>query len=64
MLSEGHTQRQIVARIGCSQKGVCKVLKSKLLGSVVDKNIPGRKRKTTYHEDKLIVTQVIKTVDL
>ena len=47
---EGYTQRQIAARI------VCKVLKkNKLLGSVVNKNILGKKRKKYFHEDRLIV---------
>ena len=52
---EGYSQRQIATRLSCSQKTVSLILKKQReTGSVKDKNIPGRPRKTR-REDSLIV---------
>ena len=49
MSEEGYSQREIAVRAGCSQRTVCDVLKEKkrIIGSVQDLKIPGRKRKKT-----------------
>ena len=53
---EGYTQREIAARVGCTQSSVSEILKKKrLTGSVKDAKIPGRKRKTSEREDRLMV---------
>ena len=53
---EGYSSRQIGARLKCSHKSVALILKKKKLnGSVSDRPIPGRTRKTTRKEDSIIV---------
>ena len=53
---EGYTQREIAIRVGCSQKSVSDILKKQQdTGTVRDKKIPGRKRKTTAKEDRIMV---------
>ena len=53
---EGYSQRQIAARVGCSQKNVSRILKKlRETGSVQDKKISGRLRVTTRREDSIIV---------
>ena len=53
---EGYSQREIARRVGCCQRSVSDILKKQhLTGSVKDRKIPGRKRKTTIKEDRLIV---------
>ena len=53
---EGYTQREIAARVGCSQGSVSDILKKqRLTGSVKDAQIPGRRRKTSEREDQIIV---------
>ena len=53
---EGYTQREIAARAGCTQSSVSEILKKKrLTGSVKDAKIPGRKRKTSTREDRVVV---------
>ena len=53
---EGYTQREIAARVGCSQGSVSDILKKqRLTGSVNDAQIPGRRRKTSEREDQIIV---------
>ena len=53
---EGYSQREIAARVGCSQRSVSGILKKhEETGSVRDKRIPGRLRKTTSREDSILV---------
>ena len=53
---EGYTQREIAARVGCSEGSVSDMLKKqRLTGSVNDAQIPGRRRKTSEREDRIIV---------
>ena len=53
---EGYTQREIAARVGCSEGSVSDILKKqRLTGSVNDAQIPGRRRKTSEREDRIIV---------
>ena len=53
---EGYTQREIAARVGCSGGSVSDMLKKqRLTGSVNDAQIPGRRRKTSEREDRIIV---------
>ena len=53
---EGYTQRVIAARVGCTQARVSGILKKKMVyGNVKDAKIPGRKRKTSQKEDRIVV---------
>ena len=53
---EGYSQRQIADRLGCSQKSIDRTLRRhSATGSVQDKTIPGRRRKTSRRENSLIV---------
>ena len=53
---EGYSQRQIADRVECCQKSVSLILKKeKTNGSLADRPIPGRARKTTRREDSLLV---------
>ena len=53
---EGYTQREIAIQVGSSQKNVSDILKKQRdTGTVRDKKIPGRKRKTTAKEDRIMV---------
>ena len=53
---EGYSSRQIAARLGWSRKSVSLILqKQRLTGSVADRQTPGRSRKTSSKEDRLIV---------
>ena len=46
----------IAARVGCSRSAVGEMIrKHRLTGSVADRNIPGRCRKTTARQDRLLV---------
>ena len=54
---EGYSSRQIAARLGCIRKSVSLILqKQRSTGSVVDRH-PGRARKTSRKEDRLIVRE-------
>ena len=56
---EGYSQRQIADRLGCSQKSIDRTLRRhSATGSVQDKTIPGRRRKTSRREDSLIVRKL------
>ena len=56
MAEEGYSQRQIAARVHCSQRAVSGILeKHKITGSEKDKRIPVRRRKTTSREDSIMV---------
>ena len=52
---EGLNQRDISQRVRCSQTSDHYIKKERECGSVRDKNIPGRKRKTTSREDRALV---------
>ena len=53
---EGISQREIAKRTHCSQSSVHYIIKKQdETGSVRDKKIPGRKRKTSAREDRLLV---------
>ena len=53
---EGYTQRVIAAHVGCTQASVSGILKKKMVyGNVKDAKIPGRKRKTSQKEDRIVV---------
>ena len=53
---EGYTQRVIAARVGCTQASVSGIFKKKMVyGNVKDVKIPGRKRKTSQKEDRIVV---------
>ena len=53
---EGYSKREIADRFGCSQRSFRDILKKqRLTESVKDLKIPGRKRKTTKREDRIIV---------
>ena len=55
---EGYTQRVIAAHVGCTQASVSGILKKKMgYGNVKDAKIPGRKRKTSQKEDRIVVTK-------
>ena len=54
--SYSYTQRVIAARVGCTQASVSGILKKKMVyGNVKDAKIPGRKRKTSQKEDRIVV---------
>ena len=56
LAEEGYSQRAIASRFGCSQRSICEILKKhKETGEVKDHTIPGRPRKTTTREDRVIV---------
>ena len=56
LAEEGYSQRAIASRVGCSQRSVCEIIKKHTeTGEVRDRKIPGRPRKTTSREDRLIV---------
>lgn len=56
LAEEGYSQRQIASRAHCSQRAVSGILeKHRNTGSVKDKRIPGRRRKTTSREDSIMV---------
>ena len=58
LLEEGYSSRQIAARLVCIRKSVSLILqKQRSTGSVVDRQIPGRARKTSRKEDRLIVRE-------
>ena len=55
---ERYSKREIADRVDCSQRRFRDILKKqRLTGNVKDLKIPGRKRKTTKREDRVIVTK-------
>ena len=53
---EGYSHREIAARVGCSHGAVGEIIhKHRITGRVEDKPIPGRFRKTTRRQDRLLV---------
>ena len=53
---ELYSQQEIASRVGCSRSAVGEIIrKHRLTGSVADRKIPGRRRKTTARQDKLLV---------
>ena len=55
-LSEEGYKRVIAARVGCTQASVSGIVKKKMVyGNVKDAKIPGRKRKTSQKEDRIVV---------
>ena len=56
LAEEQYPHREIAARVGCSHGAVGEIVrKHRLTGSVTDRKIPGRGRKTTARQDKLLV---------
>lgn len=53
---ELYSQREIAIRVGCSSSAVGEIIKKyRETGSVEDRKIPGRHRKTSARQDRLIV---------
>ena len=56
LAEEQYPHREIAARVGCSHGAVGEIVrKHRLTGSVTDRKIPGRGRKTTARQDRLLV---------
>ena len=57
LFDEGYTQREIAARMGCTESvSVSEILKKNTLtGSVKDAKIPGQKQKISERADRLMV---------
>ena len=56
LAEEQYPHREIAARVGYSHGAVGEIVrKHRLTGSVTDRKIPGRGRKTTARQDKLLV---------
>ena len=51
---ESYTQRVIAVHVGCTQPSVSGIFKKKMVYEK-DAKIPGRKRKTSQKEDRIVV---------